>query len=1514
MNHGFAAHAARLALSLTLIATPALSGLNANAATPPSGAANASGPRPILLRPSASAARPSRVVYPLRTLDPAALSRAKQKANNKASGTLPRVATTARNTGLFNNTNQAGISAADEGACCTPPDTTGSIGPANYVETVNNLVRVSDRNLVRISDMDLGTFTGTPTGLSTSDPQMQWDAQGNRWLYAAVAFATGNNYLLLGWSKTADPSNLATGWCHFGLYTANFLQDYPKLGHDNNYLIVGTNVYDDSKSGLLFVSASIWVLPKPAAGDASCSVGTSTHFGDAAHLLTNADGSPAFTPVPSNTTDSSTTGYIVAAHSPMNAPPGPQSKVMVWHLVKGTGGAQLVQDGDLAVSSFNIPPSIPQPGASLDSLDARLTQAVSHSDPDAGGAEAVWTQHTVQSTTSRSVVRWYELIPSQHKVRQQGEISNATDYFFNAAISPSILGNDAGLFYDRANAGLTPVIGAVSRTHGDTLGTMGSELLIGSSASADQDLSCRSPYGPPCRWGDYSGASPDPNARGVIWGANQLNGPVFFGYPQWTTQIFAVAATVAPDFSLAVSPSGRAVMPAGSTAYTVTITDQGGFTGNVQLSAGGLPAGTTASFSPNPASTTATLTLQTSSTTPVGTSLFTVTGVNGSLTHTAMSTLVVAATSSYASTIAGDSPNGYWRLGESQGTTLVDSTANANNGVYKGGFTLNQSGAIGGDPNSAASFDGATGFASIPSSSSLALTGSLTLEAWVKFASTGGIQAIVNKGDGVSASGSSYELAWIPGTGIGFQTFIGGTRFDADQNITPATNQWYYLVGTRTSSGALSFYLNGKLVASGSDGGAPLNNISVNLGLGAAGNGSSQLPLNGALDEVAVYPIALTAAQVAAHWQAAGQAPGTPTNVTATGGQNQATISWTAPAGSIGSYTITPHVGTSLRTPATVAAPATSAVVSGLSGGATYTFTVVASNSLGNGPTSSPSNAVAVTGQNYPYAATILGDNPAAYWRLGEASGTVATDITGNGISGSYAGGYTLGQSGGPLGDPDPAVALDGSTGWISIPNSASLQLTGALSLEAWVKFSSTSTIQAIVNKGDGVSAGGSAYELAWIPGTGLGMQTFIGGTRYDADLNFTPAVGTWYDIVGTRTAAGQLAFYVNGSLAATGADGGAALNNVAAGVGLGASGNGTLHLPFSGTLDEVAIYPAALTAAQVLAHWQAGAPLPAAPSNVQASSTTNNQATVTWTPATTGGPVSNYIVYPQVGSTLRTPQSFPGSATSGTVTGLSGNGTYSFTVVASNTVGNSPVSAASNAVAVGGTVYPYSGTILGDGAIAYWRLGETFGTSATDASGNGNSGTYKGGFTQGQSGGVLGDPDPACAFNGSTGYVGIGNAAALRQTGALTLEAWVKFANTSGIQIIVNKGDGQSASGSAYEIAWIPGTGLGFQTFIGSTRFDADQNFTPNVGQWYYLVGTRSATGQLSFYVNATLVANGNDGGAPLNDVPAGVGLGASGDGGGRLPVNGTLDDVAIYSTALTAAQISAHYHAAGY
>jgi len=149
-----------------------------------------------------------------------------------------------------------------------------------------------------------------------------------------------------------------------------------------------------------------------------------------------------------------------------------------------------------------------------------------------------------------------------------------------------------------------------------------------------------------------------------------------------------VTAAATPNFTLSASPSSQTVTQGASTSYTVTITPSGGFTGSVTFSASGLPAGATASFAPNPATSTSSMTVTTATTTPAGSYPLTITGVSGTLSHTASVTLVVTAAGAGNFSLSATPASQSIPAGAS--TTYTINVTRT--GGFTGGVTLNATG------------------------------------------------------------------------------------------------------------------------------------------------------------------------------------------------------------------------------------------------------------------------------------------------------------------------------------------------------------------------------------------------------------------------------------------------------------------------------------------------------------------------------------------------------------------------------------------------------------------------------------------------------------------------------------------------------------------------------------------------------------------------------------------------------------------------------------------------------
>jgi phosphatidylinositol-3-phosphatase len=243
-------------------------------------------------------------------------------------------------------------------------------------------------------------------------------------------------------------------------------------------------------------------------------------------------------------------------------------------------------------------------------------------------------------------------------------------------------------------------------------------------------------------------------------------------------------------------------------------------------------------------------------------------------------------------------------------------------------------------------------------------------------------------------------------------------------------------------------------------------------------------------------------------------------------------------------------------------------------------------------------------------------------------------------------------------------------------------------------------------------------------------------------------------------------------------------------------------------------------------------------------------------------------------------------------------NGVYTAQAQQLDSAGNLGVSAANTFRVATVSASTYRAIVLADGAIGYWRLGETSGLSAMDLAGS-SPGSYFGSILFGIPGGISGDSNSAVRLDGLTGTVRVANTGVLNATATLTLEAWVKPASLPGTSTVLRK-DGQY-------LLRIYNTGsVVFRLWKGGAIYELTAPpGVVNLGVWSHLVATYDGS-TMTVYVNGTARAAKALIG-PIDTSANGLYLGSSLNSYDYFP--GSLDEVAVYPTALAAARVQAHY-----
>jgi hypothetical protein len=428
-----------------------------------------------------------------------------------------------------------------------------------------------------------------------------------------------------------------------------------------------------------------------------------------------------------------------------------------------------------------------------------------------------------------------------------------------------------------------------------------------------------------------------------------------------------------------------------------------------------------------------------------------------------------------------------------------------------------------------------------------------------------------------------------------------------------------------------------------------------------------------------------------------------------------------------------------------------------------------------------------------PYAAAVAADAPVSWYRLDDASGTGAVaDASGNGHAGSVHGGVTLGGAGALASEPtSSSAAFDGSSGWLDGGNPAELQGASG-SVEAWVKTTSTdATFHAIAIKW-------YAYGLFLHNGK---LVAYDWGAGAERDSGVSIADGRWHHVAETFQSgtANGTKLYVDGTLALTTT---VTIGNETHDALVSSGASDVPQQFFPGSIDEVAYYGTALSAARVQAHV---------------------------------------------------------------------------------------------------TAARYGALIAAAAPAAWYRLDEGAGSpTIADASGNGHAGTVNGGVTFGASGALGHDGDTAATFDGASGWIDLGNPAALQGADG-SLEAWVKTTSTDAdFHAIAVKWYAEGLfvrSGRLYTYDW--GT---------STEHDTGVSVADDAWHHVALTFQGGVTGGTRVYVDGALaltttIAADNE----THDALIGSG---STDPVELFP--GTLDEVAFYGRVLSSDEVAAH-HAAG-
>ena len=826
----------------------------------------------------------------------------------------------------------------------------------------------------------------------------------------------------------------------------------------------------------------------------------------------------------------------------------------------------------------------------------------------------------------------------------------------------------------------------------------------------------------------------------------------------------------------------------------------------------------------------------------------------------------------------------------------IDASGNGHNGTVSGAsLTVDRFG----NPNSAYYFDGTNDVITVPNHTQLDLTGPLTVSAWMKSSPiSSGFRSIVQKGSGGSRN---YELqvvypgvppypnqvCWLYMTGGMSKWWLIGQHEYAD-------NTWHHLVGTWDGTNAY-FYIDGVCESTGSWATALVPNSDA-LYLGYC-PGYSYSYFQGAIDEVNIYNRSLGASEVYSVYAATNEVAVVINNGGGAGGVTSSNAVLSGSLTCLGTSNLSADVvvywgtadgGTNAGSwshsinMGILASGAFSTNISGLDQDTTYYYRCYAGNA----------HAAAWASSTLSFSTIASGIDPflvAYYPFYGDA-----VDASGNGHNGTVSGASLTVDR---FGNPNSAYYFDGTNDAITVPDHSQLDITGPITVEAWIKTSAPDDWVAVVNKGYygernfDLDVGG-VYEPCWQYVTGDLSKWHIVATNSTVDQVWHNLVGTWD---GTNAC-----FYIDGVCRGVAGWGVPLVPNDHP-VSIG-------YMPpyscswFCGSIDDVKIYNRALGSNEVYAAYGSAAPIQVLVNNsVGATAVSSSNATLNGGLVCRGlsNTIAEVVFYwgsvdCGTNATMWENGIVMGGLSSGSfstnIIGLSTNATYYYRAYASNSI--------SQVWALSSVSFRTASDVLDGAIVAYYP----FSGNAVDGSGNGHNGTVNGATLTADR---FGNPASAYYFDGTNDSITVPDHAQLDLTGPFTVEAWAKNLTTlSNFKTIICKGlsgerNYELQQGSPGYYIWLYQTG-GLSKWWLLSAIDAAN------AQWRHLIGVWDGTNAV-FYVDGlqTTQSVWTTPPVPNNFV---MQIGCS-PGYSYSYFQGTIDDIKIYNRALSSNEVYSSY-----